>query len=265
MIGSRSFSSMIVVFSSYVFLVFGVFLVALAGVFASNKALAAVPSLVGMPLAAGVLFLIMSILGLTGVFRKNQCELLAFAIMQIILGIVCIACAAVCFTSKERVGAALSKLSEKDLGSVAQALGSSTTGAKILSDIQRYLNQLGLAFAILFALQILLAVQTFFLRKFIHALAAEVDGAGSSEETSARHTPTVVRGSKAIVIKKRDMSIGGATSQAPKMTPVVVSKTDPHPAQITIRKSATQTPIEKAREVAGIGKTGMTRNVIVDV
>ena len=266
MIGSRTFSSMIVVFSSYVFLVFGVFLVALAGVFASNKALTAVPSLVGMPLAAGVLFLIMSILGLTGVFRKNQCELLAFAIMQIILGMVCIACAAVCFTSKERVGAALSKLSEKDLGSVAQAVGSSTTGAKILSDIQRYLNQLGLAFAILFALQILLAVQTFYLRKFIHALGVEVDGAGSSEETSARHTPTVVRGSKAIVIKKREMSTGGATSQAPKMTPVVVSKTDPHPAQITIRKSATpQTPIEKAREVAGVGKTGMMRNVIVDV
>lgn len=264
MIGARTLSSMVIVFSGYVFLAFGIFLIALAGVFASNKALTAVPSLIGMPLAAGVLFLIMSILGLVGVFRKNQCELLAFAIMQIILGLVCIACSAICFTSKDKVSAALSKLSERDLGSVAQSLGSSTTGANILADIQRYLNQLGLAFALLFALQIFLAVQTFYLRKFINIVGSEVDKEGSSEETAARHAPAVVKGTKAIVIKKREASTGGGASKQPS----VVSKTEPNPAQMVIRKStaAPKTAIDKAREVSGVGKPiGAMNNIIVDV
>jgi hypothetical protein len=264
MIGARTLSSMVIVFSGYVFLAFGILLIALAGVFASNKALTAVPSLIGMPLAAGVLFLIMSILGLVGVFRKNQCELLAFAVLQIILGLVCIACSAICFTSKDKVSGALSKLSERDLGSVAQSLGSSTTGANILADIQRYLNQLGLAFALLFALQIFLAVQTFYLRKFINILGSEVDKEGSSEETAARHAPAVVKGTKAIVIKKREPSTGGGASKQPS----VVSKTEPNPTQMVIRKSsaAPKTAIDKAREVSGVGKpVGAMNNIIVDV
>jgi hypothetical protein len=172
MIEIKTLASILVTFSNHVFMCFGLLMIVVGGYLASNKAVSSAPELIALPVVAGVFFAVMAGAGHVGTRRRSVQTLYGFAALQLVLGALAVACAVVCFASRARVLAALDKLSDDDVGNIATTLGSTMSGAQVIDNIQAYLNQLGLAFAALFMLQLVLAGATFLVIRFLRAGAA---------------------------------------------------------------------------------------------
>lgn len=245
MIETKTLVAMFVVFANHVLTAFGLLMIIVGGYLATNKSVEAVPELIGLPVATGVFFIVLAVLGHCGVRNRSSAQLTAYAAMQLLLAALAVASAVACFTSQSRVEAALAKLSDADVGSIASSLGSSLSGAQVLARVQDSLDQLGLAFAILCGLQALLFAATLLLLRFLKAQAlAALDAAGAALPPPApAGAAKAGAAAKPIVIGKRSAS-GGAAAAGNVPAPA------PAPAPLVIRRPVEPNAVARARAFA---------------
>lgn len=169
MIHARTLLAIFVTFVNNVMLFFGLLMlvVGLYLVAFKSDAVAGVIAIVGLILGSASFFLIISIVGHVGVFKRKKGVLVAYQVLQVLLAGVAAAAVIECFTSTSKVTNYVNGLDDKSLGELASALGIALTADQIQAKVVDNLNQIGLAFAIVLGLQAALFICTCF---FVWAL-----------------------------------------------------------------------------------------------
>ena len=124
----------------------------------NNASLAGMVQVLGLLITLGVLFIIISIIGHCGHSRKNFAVIMLFMVFTLGLLAAAAAAAYVCFLKADVITTYMEAMSDDTMGRMASALGVSMGKLDIMIFVQTNLKTIGLGFAIMTILQVVVFI-----------------------------------------------------------------------------------------------------------